>query len=144
MGKGGVRVFLKREYTRMNLVVQLAIFLLGYRLTYVFLSCTGLICFFTLSVFKCPEAAQPLALPAAPLVVLPAVPLVVPLVVLPTANVPVVQLHRHVAVVCVINRNVVVGLCRHLQHLQHLPTRANFPQWRRVPRVNNVDNSVQI
>ena len=29
----------------MNLVVQLAIFLLGYRLTYVFLSCTGLICF---------------------------------------------------------------------------------------------------
>ena len=33
----------------MNLVVQLAIFLLGYRLTYVFLSCTGLICFFTLS-----------------------------------------------------------------------------------------------
>ena len=134
----------------MNLVVQLAIFLLGYRLTYVFLSCTGLICFIhsrTLSVFKCPEAARPLALPAALPVALPAAPLVVLLAVPPAANVPVVQLHRHVAVVCVINRNVVVGLCRHLQHLQHLqhlPTRANFPQWRRVPRVNNVDNSVQI
>ena len=123
----------------MNLVVQLAIFLLGYRLTYVFLSCTGLICFLHSPFFKCPEAARPLALPVAPLVV--------PLVVLPTANVPVVQLHRHIAVVCVINRNVVVGLCRHLQHLhhlQHLPTRANYPQWRRVHQVNNVDNSVQI
>ena len=124
----------------MNLVVQLAIFLLGYRLTYVFLSCTGLICFLhsrTLSVFKCPEAAQPLALPAALPVALP----VRQPAVLPVANVPVVQLHRHIAVVCVINRNVVVGLCR---HLQHLPTRANYPRWQRVPQVNNVDNSVQI
>lgn len=120
----------------MNLVVQLAIFLLGYRLTYVFLSCTGLICFLHSPFFKCPEAARPLALPVAPLVVLLAVP--------PAANVPVVQLHRHIAVVCVINRNVVVGHYRHLPHLQHLPTRANFPQWRRVHRVNNVDNSVQI
>lgn len=39
----------------MNLVVQLAIFLLGYRLTYVFLSCTGLIFFYTLR-FQMPRS----------------------------------------------------------------------------------------